>query len=145
MQQDKYSALELKNQICFPLYAVSNKIIRKYRPLLKKLDLTYTQYLVMLVLWEKKKVNEKELCGCLRLGSNTLAPLLKKLESKGYISRSKDKQDGRNLTITLTSSGKKLKEKATAVPVTLAKELNLTPKQAQTLYTILYEILDKKD
>ena len=79
---DRYSVLRLKNQLCFPLYAVSNLIIRKYKPLLNELDLTYTQYIVMMVLWEEKQVNEKFLCESLCLKSNTLTPLLKKLEEK---------------------------------------------------------------
>ena len=83
----KYEALRLKNQICFPLYAVSNLITRKYQPLLEKLDLTYTQYIVMMVLWEKGRANEKVLCEALSLKSNTLAPLLRKLRDKGYIER----------------------------------------------------------
>ena len=82
---DTYAALRLKNQLCFPLYAVSNMVTRKYKPLLEKLDLTYTQYIVMMVLWEEKQVNEKFLCEALYLKSNTMAPLLKKLEAKGYI------------------------------------------------------------
>ena len=105
---DRYSVLRLKNQLCFPLYAVSNLIIRKYKPLLNELDLTYTQYIVMMVLWEEKQVNEKFLCESLCLKSNTLTPLLKKLEEKGYITKRKDKSDERNLLITPTEEGEKL-------------------------------------
>ena len=88
---DKYDSLKLKNQLCFPLYAVSNLITRKYKPLLDKLDLTYTQYIVMMVLWEEKQVNEKLLCETLCLKSNTVTPLLKKLEEKGYIKKARTK------------------------------------------------------
>ena len=109
---DKYASLRLKNQLCFPLYAVSNIITRKYKPLLDKLDLTYTQYIVMMVLWEEKVVNETFLCDALYLKSNTLAPLLKKLEEKGYIKKAKADVDGRNLVITLTESGERLKDRA---------------------------------
>lgn len=141
---DKYEALRLKNQLCFPLYAVSNLITRKYKPLLDKLDLTYTQYIVMMVLWEEKQVNEKLLCDTLCLKSNTVTPLLKKLEDKGYIKKSKDKDDERNLVITLTKDGEKLREKALCVPESIAKEFNLTPDEAATMYKILYKMLDEE-
>lgn len=139
---DKYDSLLLKNQLCFPTYAVANKIIRRYQPLLEKIDLTYTQYIVMMVMWEKKKVNEKELCGALFLKSNTLAPLLKKLKDKGFIEIAKDKLDKRNLVITLTSKGEALKEKAVEVPASIAKEFNLTEEEAIFFYKILYKILN---
>lgn len=141
---DKYAALRLKNQLCFPLYAVSNLITRKYKPLLDKLDLTYTQYIVMMVLWEEKQVNEKLLCEALCLKSNTVTPLLKKLEDKGYIKKEKDKGDERNLVITLTKTGEKLQDKALCVPENIAKEFHLTPEEATSLYTILYKMLDEE-
>ena len=141
---DKYAALRLKNQLCFPLYAVSNLITRKYKPLLDKLDLTYTQYIVMMVLWEEKQVNEKSLCEALCLKSNTVTPLLKKLEDKGYIKKEKDKGDERNLVITLTKTGEKLQDKALCVPENIAKEFHLTPEEATSLYTILYKMLDEE-
>ncbi len=139
---DKYDSLLLKNQLCFPTYAVANKILRKYQPLLEKIDLTYTQYIVMMVMWEKKKVNEKELCEDLRLKSNTLAPLIKRLKDKGYILINKDKEDKRNLVITLTKQGEALKEKAVDVPPSIAEEFNLSEEEALFLYKILYKILD---
>lgn len=142
-EDNKYELLKLKNQICFPIYAVSNKIVRRYKPLLEKLDLTYTQYITMMVMWEKKRVNEKMLCECLYLKSNTITPLLKKLEEKGYITKEKDKEDERNLVITLTNKGEQLKEKAVDVPISLAKEMNLSPEKAQMLYNILYELLEE--
>ena len=141
---DKYAALRLKNQLCFPLYAVSNMITRKYKPLLDMLDLTYTQYIVMMVMWEEKQVNEKLLCESLYLKSNTLTPLLKKLEDKGYIKKEKDKRDERNLVITLTESGKKLQNEALCVPETISKEFHLTPDEATSLYTVLYKMLDEE-
>ena len=139
---DKYDCLLLKNQLCFPTYAVSNKILRKYKPFLDKLDLTYTQYIVMMVMWEKSEVNEKELCESLRLNTNTLAPLLRRLKEKGYISISKDKKDKRNLVIKLTNEGELLKEKAVDVPPSMAEEFNLSEEEAAFLYKILYKILD---
>ena len=140
---DKYAAIRLKNQLCFPLYAVSNMITRKYKPLLDKIDLTYTQYIVMMVLWEEKQVNEKFLCEALCLKSNTLTPLLQKLEDKGFIRKEKDKSDERNLVITLTDSGEELKEKALCVPEAMAREFRLTEEEAALLYRVLYKMLDE--
>lgn len=142
--QDKYTSLRLKNQLCFPLYAVSNIITRKYKPLLDRLDLTYTQYIVMMVLWEENQVNEKLLCDALCLKSNTVTPLLKKLEDKGYIKKEKDKGDERNLAITLTDEGKKLQDRALCVPDAIAKEFHLAPEEAAFLYKILYKLLDEE-
>lgn len=140
----KYEALRLKNQLCFPLYAVSNIITRKYKPLLDELDLTYTQYIVMMVLWEESPVNEKFLCEALCLKSNTVTPLLKKLEYKGYIKKKKDNNDERNLVIALTDSGIRLREKAVCVPEMIAREFHLTTEEATQLYNTLYKILDEE-
>ena len=142
--EDRYSALRLKNQLCFPLYAVSNMITRKYKPLLDRLDLTYTQYIVMMVLWEEKQVNEKFLCDALFLKSNTLTPLLKKLEAKGYIAKAKDPGDERNLVITLTEKGEKLQDDALCVPQAIALEYHLTPEEVTSLYQVLYKMLDQE-
>ena len=139
---NKYDSLLLKNQLCFPTYAVANKILRKYQPLLEELDLTYTQYIVMMVLWEKKRVNEKVLCETLHLKTNTLAPLLRRLKEKGYIAIAKDEQDKRNLIISLTKEGEDLREKAVSVPPSIAEEFNLTEEEAALLYKLLYKILD---
>ena len=141
--KDKYESIRLRNQICFPLYAVSNMITRKYKPLLDELDLTYTQYIVMMVLWEEKKVNEKLICETLCLKSNTVTPLLKKLESKGYIKKCKDSEDERNLVITLTEYGEELKDRALNVPRKIACEINLSNEDAMTLYKILYKMLEE--
>ena len=141
---NKYESLRLKNQICFPLYAVSNMITRKYKPFLDELDLTYTQYIVMMVLWEHGQANEKLLCEALCLKSNTVTPLLKKLQDKGYIEKTKDKGDERNLVITLTETGKKLQDKALRVPECMAKEFHLTPDEATALYGILYNLIDEE-
>lgn len=141
---DQYAALHLKKQLCFPLYAVSNIITRRYKPLLEGLDLTYTQYIVMMVLWEEGPVNEKFLCEALFLKSNTLTPLLKKLTEKGYIKKEKDSGDERNLIVSLTDEGKALREKALCVPAGIAKEFHLSPGEATALYQILYKILDQE-
>ena len=142
--EDRYAALRLKNQLCFPLYAVSNMITRKYKPLLDELDLTYTQYIVMMVLWEQEQTNEKFLCETLCLKSNTVAPLLKKLEAKGYIVKTKDSSDERNLVIRLTEAGEALRENALCVPASIAQEFCLTPEEAAFLYQILYKMLDNE-
>lgn len=142
--EDKYAALRLKNQLCFPLYAVSNMITRKYKPLLDRLDLTYTQYIVMMVLWEKEQINEKFLCETLCLKSNTLTPLLKKLEAKGFIEKTRDAGDERNLVITLTRAGRKLQDDALCVPESIAQEYHLTPGEAEGLYRVLYKMLGEE-
>ncbi len=141
---DKYEVLRLKNQLCIPIYAVSNMITRKYKPLLDELDLTYTQYIVMMVLWEKGQTNEKFLCEALCLKSNTVTPLLKKLQDKGYIEKTKDKCDERNIVVTLTRAGKELQDMALRVPECMAKEFHLTPDEATELYRILYKLLDEE-
>ncbi|MCR5846644.1 MAG: MarR family transcriptional regulator [Lachnospiraceae bacterium] len=142
--KDKYESIRLRNQLCFPLYAVSNMITRNYKPLLDELDLTYTQYIVMMILWEEEKVNEKLLCETLCLKSNTVTPLLKKLENKGYIKKSKDPEDERNLVITLTKTGEALKDKALEVPKGMACRINLSKEETATLYNILYKMLDEE-
>ena len=140
--EEKFDVLLLKNQLCFPIYATANKIIRRYQPMLKKLDLTYTQYIVMMVMWEKKQVNEKVLVDCLYLQANTLAPLLKKLQQKGYVEISKDEKDKRNIIIKLTETGNKLKERAVDVSKSLAQENWLTLEEAITFKKILTKILN---
>ena len=137
----KYDCLLLKNQVCFPTYAVANKILRRYQPLLKKLDLTYTQYIVMMILWEKEEVNEKDLVEALYLKANTLTELLKKLSQKGYVVIEKDKNDKRNIIIRLTSEGRALKDKAVEVPKTLAEEQWLTPEEFVTYKNLLEKLL----
>lgn len=142
---DKYESLLLKNQICFPLYAASNLITRKYKPFLDKLNLTYTQYIVMMLLWEHGQANEKLICESLCLKSNTVTPLLKKLQEKGYIEKSKDSVDERNLVIRLTKTGKELQDKALSVPECMAKEVHITAEEATELYRILYKILSEEE
>lgn len=139
---EDYSCLKLKNQLCFPLYSVANLIVRSYKPLLDKIDLTYTQYITMMVLWEKDSINEKELCDSLFLKSNTITPLLKKLKEKGYISIHKDSKDQRNIIISLTKEGEELKDKAKDIPPSIAKGVGLSMEEAKYLYDILYKILE---
>ena len=133
--------LKLENQICFPIYLCSKEIIRKYTPWLKELDLTYTQYIVMMYFWEKEKSNVKEIGNTLLLDSSTLTPLLKKLESKGYITRDRSKVDERNLEVMITDKGKKLKDKALSLPEKMGKCIDLSKEEATTLYKLMYKIL----
>ena len=134
--------LLLCNQLCFPTYAVANKIVRRYQPLLRELDLTYTQYITMMVLWEKEEVNEKDLVSSLYLKANTLTDLLKKLERKGYVEICRDENDRRQIIIRLTEAGRDLRKKAVHVPKTLAEEQWLTPEEAETYRRLLYKLLD---
>lgn len=139
--EKNYDSLKLENQLCFPLYACAKEIIRRYKPLLDELDLTYTQYLAMMVLWEKRSVNVKELGRCLYLDSGTLTPLLKKLETKGYISRSRSTTDDRNLIVEITEKGMLLREEAVCVPEKMSACVDLTDEEAGFLYRILYRLL----
>ncbi len=139
--EKNYDSLKLENQLCFPLYACAKEIIRRYKPLLDELDLTYTQYLAMMVLWEKRSVNVKELGRCLYLDSGTLTPLLKKLETKGYISRSRSTADERNLIVEITEKGMLLREEAVCVPEKMSACVDLTDEEAGFLYRILYRLL----
>ena len=145
MRNNKYDSLKLENQICFPLYAASNFIVRKYKPLLDKLNLTYTQYITMMCLWENKEINVKELGEKIFLDSGTLTPLLKKLEQKEYVIRKRSEQDERNVIITVTEKGKKLQDKALEVPKEMGKCINLNKNEVENLYRILYKILDEEE
>ena len=137
--EDNY--LLLSTQICFPTYAVFNKIIRRYQPLLKELDLTYTQYIVMMVMWEKEEVNEKEICDALFLKPNTLSDTLKIMVKKGLIDKSRDLKDKRNLIIKITQAGIDLKKKAINVPKTLYEEHWLTDDEFDKYRELLYKLL----
>lgn len=139
---ERFDSLKLENQICFPLYVCSKEIIGRYKQFLDELELTYTQYITMMVLWEKKKINVSDLGKQLYLDSGTLTPLLKKLESKGYITRNRSKSDERNLIIELTNKGNRLKEKAKDIPNKISSCIDLSAEDAVTLYKLLYKILE---
>ncbi len=145
MNNPKYDSLKLENQLCFPLYACSKEIVRKYKPYLDKLDLTYTQYIAMMVFWENKKMNVKALGEKLFLDSGTLTPLLKKLEAKGYITRTRSKDDERNLIISITAKGEKLKEQALDIPEHMKECIGLSDDEAKELYRLLNKALDYKN
>ena len=137
-----YDCLKLENQLCFPLYACAKEVVRAYKPYLEKLDLTYTQYITMMVLWEKRKMNVKEIGERLYLDSGTLTPLLKKLEHKGYILRSRSKEDERNLMVEVTPEGDALQEKAASIPEKMGECICLSDDEAKSVYGMLYRMLD---
>ena len=139
---NKYDKLKLENQLCFPLYAASKEIVRHYKPFLDKLDMTYTQYIAMMVLWEHKQLTVKELGEYLYLDSGTLTPLLKTMEKKGWVERNRSKEDERVLNVTITKQGEALREQALSVPEQMAGCVNLEPTEAAQLYKILHKILD---
>ena len=138
---DKYDCLKLKSQLCFPLYACSKEIIRRYKPFLDRFDLTYTQYITMMALWENESMNVRELGLQLFLDSGTLTPVLKKLESKGYLERKRSREDERNLIVSVTEKGWKLREEALSIPDSMSSCVNLEPEEAEELYRLLYKVL----
>ena len=138
---DKYESLKIENQLCFPLYACSKEIIRHYKPFLDAIDLTYTQYITMMILWEEKTVTVKELGSRLYLDSGTLTTVLKKLESKGFIERKRSEKDERNLNVNITESGEQLREQALDVPKQMACCVKLEKDEAAELYRLLYKLL----
>ena len=138
---DKYDSLKLKNQLCFPIYLCSKEIIRKYTPFLDKLDLTYTQYITMMILWESKSLNVKDLGKKIFLDSGTLTPLLKKLEKKGYVKRNRDQTDERNVIISITDKGLALRDSALSVPQNVGKCINLSKEEIGLLYKLLYNMI----
>ena len=140
---DLFDPLKLENQICFPLYVCAKEIVKAYKPYLDELDLTYTQYITMMVMWEHKEMRVKDVGKCLFLDSSTLTPLLKRLESKGYITRRRSLDDERDLIVTITEKGEALKRKAAVVPERMSACVALDPQKAMMLYTMLYEIIGK--
>lgn len=139
---NNYDVLKLENQLCFPLYACAKEIVRRYKPYLDELDLTYTQYITMMVMWEEKEINVKELGKKLYLDSGTLTPLLKKLEAKNYVKRERSKSDERNLIVSITKKGETLKSQAVEIPEKISNCIKLSEDKAFTLYNTLYEILN---
>ena len=144
MEYDYHEAMKLANQLCFPLYAAARNVTALYTPYLKPLGLTYTQYIVFLVLWEKDGLTVGELGDALMLDNGTLSPLLKKMEQTGYIERQRSREDERVVVITLTEEGRALQEKAKDVPGRVAQCIDLPPEKAQQLYALLYELLENQ-
>lgn len=141
-EESKYDILKLENQLCFSLYVCSKEIIRKYKPILDPYDLTYTGYIIMMALWEEDEVTIKDLGKKLYLDSGTLTPLLKKLESQGYISRTRSKKDERNVYITLTEKGKALKDDALSIPEKMICALGLNPEKGKEFLSTLHSIME---
>lgn len=139
MRDDR--CLELSRQLCFPLYAASREVTRKYKPFLDELDLTYTQYIVMLVLWEEGTVTMQELGKRLYLDSGTLTPLLVKLENKGLVERKRNEKDVREMIVSVTDKGTGLKVQAREIPQKIGKCLNISVREAVQLKRILGKIL----
>ena len=138
-----FESLQLKNQVCFPLYALSKEITKLYRPLLENLDMTYPQYLVMMVLWEKDGLTVSEVGQKLLLDSGTLTPLLKRLENKSYISRKRKKEDERVVELFLTDEGAKLQEKACSIPEEMVEKIDVKKEDLLQLKILVDAMLEK--
>lgn len=138
----KFDALKLDNQLCFPLYVCAKEIVKKYKPFLDEIDLTYTQYITMMAMWEHEELSVKELGEYLFLDSGTLTPVLKTLERKGFLSRKRSSEDERILVVTLSESGKELRERAVEVPFKMQSCMSIDEKDAADLYRILHKIMD---
>ncbi len=141
----KYDVLKLENQLCFPLYAAAREVVKKYRPYLDAIDLTYTQYIAMMVMWEQKEITVKALGEKLFLDSGTMTPVLKSLEAKGYVTRKRSTTDERSVSVFLTDSGEALKEKAVDIPAKVAGCVGLSGEEALQLYRLLYKVLGAEE
>ena len=138
---EKYDQLKLSNQLCFPLYAAARKIVNAYTPLFRDLGLTYTQYIVFMVLWEEDGLPVGTLCRRLFLDSGTLTPLLKKMEAQGWIQRKRSETDERVVEVFLTEAGWQMRERVAEIPAAVASCISLSPDQAKELYVLLYDVL----
>ncbi len=145
MAFDYHEAMKLENQLCFPLYAAARKVTGLYTPILKPLGLTYTQYIVFLVLWEEDGLTVGEICDRVMLDNGTLSPLLKKMQQAGYVERKRSAKDDRVVVITLTEKGRALQEKAKDVPARAGSCIELPPEKAKNLYLLLYELLGSRE
>lgn len=141
MNAEEFNPLALENQLCFPLYAASKELTRRYKPFLDPLDLTYTQYVTMMALWEQDELPVKELGKRLYLDSATLTPLLKRLEAHGYVARERSKEDERSVIISLTDEGRALRTKALDVPRCMSGCIHMSPEDALQLKTLLEKLL----
>jgi DNA-binding MarR family transcriptional regulator len=139
---DAIDPLKLENQLCFPLYAAAKEVVRLYAPLLKEIDLTYTQYIAMMVLWQERELTVKALGQRLLLDAGTLSPMLKKMAERGLVTRRRDPDDERSVVLTVTAEGMALKSRAVAIPPKIGSCIPLTQEEARLLYGLLYKILD---
>ena len=137
-----YEALRLDRQLCFPLYAASREVIKRYYPLLESIGLTYTQYVAMMVLWEEHEISVRDLGKRLYLDSGTLTPLLKSMEKKGLLTRHRSEADERVVLVSLTQEGEALKEQAASVPAQMGACMPLTSEEVLELYMLLHRLLD---
>lgn len=142
-EQKNYDSLKLENQLCFPLYAAAREVMKLYRPHLDPLGLTYTQYIAMMVFWQQKKCSVKELGEKLYLDSGTLTPVLKSLETKGFVRRYRSTEDERVLLVEVTEAGEKLRDDALCVPKEMGACVHLEADEALTLYRLLYKLLGR--
>ena len=140
--ENGYSQLQLDNQVCFPLYACARKVISAYNPLLRPLGLTYTQYLVMLALWEHGKEKVGELCQRLYLDCGTITPMLKKMEENGLLTRCRCKMDERVVYVALTEKGWEMREQVKDIPLKVGECITLSREDSYELYTLLHKLLD---
>ena len=144
MEYNYREAMKLENQLCFPLYAAARNVTNLYTPLLSPLGLTYTQYLVFLVLWERDGIPVGTIGEKLMLDNGTLSPLLKKLQQAGYVERRRSEEDERVVVITLTEKGRNLQQQAKDVPLKASGCVDLSPEKARALYSLLYELLNNQ-
>ena len=142
MPKEIYDNINLENQLCFPLYAASREVIKAYRPYLEEIDLTYTQYVAMVVVWQEKKISAKDLGKKLFLDSGTLTPVLKSLEAKGLLTRSRSLDDERVLMVEVTEAGENMRNTASAIPEKVSKCIKLDREEAYELHTLLYKLLE---
>ena len=139
----EFDTLKLENQLCFPLYSASREVVKKYRPYLSEIGLTYTQYITMMVMWEEKEITVKELGEKLFLDSGTMTPVLKSLEKKSLVARNRSEIDERSVIVKITEKGEELKEIAKEIPLKIASCVGLMPEESKELYQLLYKILGR--
>ena len=141
MNPNQFDALKLENQLCFPLYAAAREGVKKYRPFLDAIDLTYTQYIAMMVMWEHEQITVKELGERLYLDSGTVTPVVKSLIAKGHVQKQRNQADERSVIVTLTEKGRALRQRAEQIPQQVAGCISLAPEEAMQLYLLLYKVL----
>ena len=139
---EEFDPLKLSNQLCFPIYACAREIQKAYTPFLEELDLTYTQYITMMVMWERKEISFKELGNILFLDSGTLTPVIKNLEKKGFVEKERSKEDERNVNVRITKQGEDLKDKAKYIPQKMVCAYKLPQDEGAQLYSLIYKLLN---
>ena len=145
MSDKEYESLRLCNQLCFPLYAAARSVTSLYTPYLAPLGLTYTRYIVFLVLWEQDGLTVGEICSRLMLDSGTVSPMLKKMQQQGYIEKTQSREDERTFIISLTEKGRELKQQAKDIPQKVGGCVRLEPEKAKLLHDLLYELLNTQN